>query len=217
VERRLTEAGWFAGAYRMDVRDREEVDSSIAEIAYDFADGRRPRIDVIVNNAGITGYTPVEDDDDTIWQDIMDTNLTGTMRVTRAALPYVQPGGRIIAIASVVGKVGAPGYSAYSASKHGILGYIRSLALELAPRRVTANAVCPGWVDTDQSVSGLAEIAARAGVRPAMVKRRIEGGIPIGRFIEADEVADLVLFLARPEAAAITGQAVSICGGQTQA
>jgi ketoreductase len=213
--RDITAAGSVAKPYRMDVRSWNQVAESVVTIAHELGQGGRPRIDVIVNNAGVTGYTPITGVDDALWHEIIDTNLNGTMRVIRAGLRYVPRGGRVIAVASVVGKIGAAGYSAYSASKHGVLGLTRSLALELAPRDITVNAVCPGWVNTKQAVAGVAEIAARIGHHPVIVRRGIENRIPIGRFIEAEEVAELVLYLARREAAGITGQAVSICGGQT--
>lgn len=213
--RAISATGSFAEPYRMDVRDPDEVVTSVVTIAHELAEGPRPRIDVIVNNAGVAAHTPITSDDDTLWHDIVDTNLNGTMRVTRAALRYVPRGGRVIAIASVVGEVGSPGYGAYSASKHGVLGLIRSLALELAPQGITVNAVCPGWVNTEQAAEGITDIAGRAGVHPLVVRAAIEKRIPIRRFVEPDEVAGLVLFLASEEAAALTGQAVSICGGQT--
>jgi ketoreductase len=212
--RDISAAGSLASPYRMDVRKRSEVVKSVEAIAQELTQGRRPRIDVIVNNAGITGYTPITADDDTLWHDIVDTNLNGMMRVTRAGLHYVPEGGRVIAIASVVGRLGAAGYSAYSASKHGVLGLIRSLALELAPRGITANAICPGWVNTEQADAGIADMAARIGQHPLIVRRGIENRIPIGRFIEPEDIAELVVFLTRREAAGITGQAMSICGGQ---
>ena len=103
---------------------------------------------MLVNNAGVGGGEPVEDSDIARWRRTIDTNLTGVYLVTREALPLMPPGGRIVNMSSVLGRFGVAGYTAYCASKHGVIGFTRALALELASKHITVNALCPGWVDT---------------------------------------------------------------------
>ena len=108
-----------------------------------------------------------------------------------------------------------PGYTAYCASKHAVIGFTRALALELARRRITVNAICPGWVETDMAAQGMQNGASAMGVTFEEFRARALDAVPMGRMIEPDEVANLVKFLVSPQAAAITGQAYNICGGQT--
>jgi NAD(P)-dependent dehydrogenase (short-subunit alcohol dehydrogenase family) len=208
-------AGGFGRAYRLDVRDRADVDKTIARIAAECSEGKKPRIDLLVNNAGVIGATPIASNDDTSWNDIIDTNLNGAMRVTRAALRAMPSGARVVNISSVLGKTGAPAYGAYCASKHALVGWTRALALELAPRRITANAVCAGWVDTDMAMEMLVDLATRQAQDPQQLRRGVEERIPLGRFVAPVEVAELVAFLCGEGAAMITGQALSVCGGQS--
>ena len=149
--------------------------------------------------------------------DIIQTNLIGTYYVTRAAAPHVPNGGRVIMISSVLGKFGVPGYTAYCAAKTGLIGFTRSLALELAPRKITVNALCPGWTDTEMARAGMREIAASAGISVEEFKKRAMSQVPLGEMVEPEEVANLVAFLCAPTGDKITGQAISICGGSTQA
>ena len=108
-----------------------------------------------------------------------------------------------------------PGYTAYCASKHAILGFTRALALELAPQQITVNAICPGWVETEMAEQGMRAGAAASGVTFEQFREGALGRVPIQRIIQPEEVAGLVAFLASPAAAAITGQTYNICGGQT--
>jgi NAD(P)-dependent dehydrogenase (short-subunit alcohol dehydrogenase family) len=124
-------------------------------------------------------------------------------------------GGRIINISSVLGKFGVPGYTAYCASKHGVLGFTKALALEVAGRGITVNAICPGWVDTEMARLGIEESASYQGITAQQFKRQAIQAVPIKRFLEAEEVAELVLYLVSSKAGGITGQAINICGGQT--
>src|SRR5437588_4211942 len=143
----------------MDVRDAKSVDAGIRRIVDRFG-----KIDIVVNNAGISGVTPVDAPETGPWLDIIQTNILGTYYVTRAAAPHISNGGHIIMISSVLGKFGVPGYTAYCTAKTGLIGFTRSLALELAPRRITVNAVCPGWTDTEMARSGMRDIAKDLGV-----------------------------------------------------
>ena len=199
-------------AVTMDVRDQKSVDSGIRRIVDRFG-----KIDIVVNNAGIAGVTPVDAAATAPWVDIIQTNLIGTYYVTRAAAPHVPNGGRVIMISSVLGKFGVPGYTAYCAAKTGLIGFTRSLALELAPRKITVNALCPGWTDTEMARAGMREIASSAGISVEEFKKQAMSQVPLGEMVEPEEVANLVAFLCASTGDKITGQAISICGGSTQA
>jgi ketoreductase len=114
-----------------------------------------------------------------------------------------------------LGKFGVPGYSAYCATKHGMIGFTRALALEVVNRGITVNAICPGWVETEMARLGMRETAALRGITVEEFKKQAMDAVPIRRFIEPEEVASLVLYLASRKARGITGQAINICGGQT--
>jgi len=172
-------------------------------------------IDVLVNNAGVGGGKPIDQTDTASWRRILDTNVWGTFLVTRQAAPLLSDGGRIVNISSVLGRFGVPGYTAYCASKHAVIGFTRALALELAGRRITVNAICPGWVETDMALEGMASGAAAMGITLEEFRQQAMSRVPIGRIIQPDEVATLVKFLASPGTSAITGQTYNICGGQT--
>jgi len=193
----------------MDVTDSPSVTHGFAELA-----SRTKRIDVLVNNAGIGGGEPVQDSDESAWRRIVDTNVVGTYLVTRAAVPLMRAGGRIINVSSVLGRFGVPGYTAYCASKHAVIGFTRALALELAPRAISVNAICPGWVETDMAVEGMTLGAQALQTTYEDFRSRALKAVPIKRIIQPEEVARLVGFLAAPESSAITGQTYNICGGQ---
>jgi ketoreductase len=196
-------------ALAMNVCDAASVTAGFAQLAL-----RTDRIDLLVNNAGIGGGQPVQGSDDNGWRRIIDTNVIGTYLVTRGALPLMRDGSRIVNMSSVLGRFGVPGYTAYCASKHAVIGFTRALALELAPRAITVNAVCPGWVDTDMAVEGMTLGAAATGTTYEEFRRRALKAVPIKRIIQPEEVARLVKFLAAPESSAITGQTYNVCGGQ---
>ena len=165
------------------------------------------RVDVLVNNAGLAGANALEGDD-ALWHAIIASNLHGTYHCCKAALPLLPDGtGRIVNIASVLGLRGVPDQTAYCAAKHGVVGFTRALALALAPRGITVNALCPGWVDTAMARQRFAELGITA--------EQAGQGVPTGRIATPEEVADAVAWLIRPEAGSITGHALPIDGGSS--
>jgi NAD(P)-dependent dehydrogenase (short-subunit alcohol dehydrogenase family) len=193
----------------LDVTDEQAVAA-----AFDELRGVSPRLDVLVNNAGIGGGAPIHKTDTQSWRRILDTNVWGMFLVTRQAVSLLGDGGRVINVSSVLGRFGVPGYTAYCASKHAVIGFTRALALELAKKGTTANAICPGWVETDMADQGMQAGANVSGLTFQEFRAQALDEVPIGRIIQPEEVATLVKFLASPEASAITGQAYNICGGQ---
>jgi NAD(P)-dependent dehydrogenase (short-subunit alcohol dehydrogenase family) len=172
---------------------------------------------IVVNNAGIARSARLIDTDEEMWREIIDTNLTGAYRVTRAFHDDVVAAGRrgrFVYIGSTASKVGFYYTSAYSASKHGLLGMCRSLAFELAARGPTVNCVCPGWVETDMARSAVDNIVARTGRSVEAARRELENMSPMRRFMTPEEVSSVVCFLVGDGAAGVTGQAWSVDGGQ---
>jgi NAD(P)-dependent dehydrogenase (short-subunit alcohol dehydrogenase family) len=206
----LESLGGRALAVDIDVTSESSVAAGVQQLAE--AAGH---VDVLVNNAGVGGGEPIAGSDVERWRRTIDTNLTGMYLVTRGVVPLMRGGGRIVNIASVLGRFGVPGYTAYCASKHGVIGFTRALALELAPEQITVNALCPGWVDTEMAAEGMRQGAEATGKTFEQFRDSALGAVPIKRIIQPEEVAELVKFLASPGAAAITGQTYNICGGQT--
>lgn len=162
-------------------------------------------LDVLVNCAGIAGANPL-DGDDALWHVIIGSNLHGTYYCCKSALPLLPDGtGRIVNIASVLGLRGVPDQTAYCAAKHGVIGFTRALALSLAPRGITVNAICPGWVDTAMARQRFNELGMTAADAAA--------GVPTGRITTPEEVAASVAWLLRPEARNITAHALPVEGG----
>jgi len=208
--REIEGLGGRAVAVEMDVTSESSVHAAVAAVR--AASGH---VDVLVNNAGVGGGEQVEGSDIARWRRVVDTNLTGTYLVSREILPLLAEGGRVVNLSSVLGRFGVAGYTAYCASKHGVIGFTRALALELTARRITVNAICPGWVDTEMAADGMRQGARDTGKTFEEFRSSALGVVPIKRIIQPDEVAGLVRFLASPDAAAITGQTYNICGGQT--
>jgi NAD(P)-dependent dehydrogenase (short-subunit alcohol dehydrogenase family) len=167
--------------------------------------GASPRLDALVNCAGLAGANALTGDDD-LWHAIIAANLHATYYCCKAALPLLPDvTGRIVNIASVLGLRGVADQTAYCAAKHGVVGFTRALALAAAPRGITVNAICPGWIDTDMARQRFGEL----GITPAAAA----AGVPTGRIATPAEVADAVAWLLRPEARSITGHALPIDGG----
>ena len=209
--RELRRGGTDPIRLQMDVTSEASIDRAMGVLREAAA-----HIDVLVNNAGHPGGgEPVEGSDVERWRRTIDTNLTGTYLVTRAALPFMRPGGRIINVSSVLGRFGVPSYTAYCASKHAIIGFTRALALELTPQQITVNAICPGWVDTDMAEQGMRQGAAATGQTFEQFRDAALGASAYQADHSAREVAALVVVLASAATSAITGQTYNICGGQT--
>lgn len=210
VVQQIQDRGGTARGFSCDVRVASDVAAAVAEVASSWGP-----IEVLVNNAGRGGGGVTAAMDDQLWADIMATNLSSVYFTTKAVLNQGQMagGGRIISISSTGGKQGVVYAAAYSASKHGVVGFTKSLALELASKGITVNAVCPGFVETDLAAHAREGYARIWKVEVDDAKKRIEQRIPIGRYIEPDEVAELVMYLVSPGARGITGQAMNVCGG----
>jgi NAD(P)-dependent dehydrogenase (short-subunit alcohol dehydrogenase family) len=171
-------------------------------------------LDVLVNNAGVGGPNGCALPGPDRWHEVVRTNLDGVYYTSRAALPFLPDGGRVVNISSVLGRFGVPGYTAYCASKHGVIGFTKALALELAARKITVNAICPGWVDTDMAADGLQAMADGMDVDFDEARRLAMSAVPLGRILQPDEIGSLVVWLASAGASGMTGQAISHCGGQ---
>lgn len=208
----IREKGRRALAIPCDVGDSKEVDEAVQRAGRELGG-----VDILVANAGALLHARLEETTDDLWDEMLRVNLNGAFYAFRAAVGGMSERGwgRLIAISSVSGKIGGPNRSAYHAAKHGVLGLVRSVALEVAAAGVTANAICPGFVDTgmvDTFREGLASHAEES--EAAMNRYRDE--IPMGRFLAPDEIAAMALYLASEEAAGITGQAYTISCGAIQ-
>jgi NAD(P)-dependent dehydrogenase (short-subunit alcohol dehydrogenase family) len=194
-----------------DITAPETVDEVFAAVERTWGP-----VEILVLNAGAGVSAPLARTTDDDWRAMLDLNLTAPFRcLRRAAPPMVERGwGRVVLIASVAAKRGAPYISAYAASKHGALGLVRSAAAELAGTGVTVNAICPGYVDTPMTARTVADIAARTGRTPEQAHEALTGQQPIGRLITPEEVADAVDLCVR--AAAVTGQGINVDGGAVQ-
>ena len=200
-------AGGTAHPLVCDVASRDDVHRGVEGAERDLGP-----VDVLVNNAGVSESAPFVSMDDELWERTLAINLNGTYHCMRAVAPgmFSRRRGRIINIASSAGKVGYPYTAAYVASKHGVLGLTRSVAIEAASRGVTVNAICPGWIDTAMTERSAARIAARTG-RPLTDAREVLAGMnPQGRLIHPDEVAAVAAFLASPDGAGTNGEAIDI-------
>jgi len=204
--------------FRADVTSRADVRSLVQGVV-----ARWGGVHILVNNAGVNARIPIESEDDDRWRAVLESTVLGTYYVTREVLrsmptrPQAEsqaPGGRIINISSILGKFGVPAYTAYCTAKHGIIGFTRALALEVAARGITVNAICPGWVETDMAALGMRETAEAMGTSKEEFRRQAIAAVPIGRILAPKEIAELVVYLASDASAGMTGQAINLCGGQ---
>ncbi|HEX3382155.1 MAG TPA: SDR family NAD(P)-dependent oxidoreductase [Paraburkholderia sp.] len=173
-------------------------------------------VDILVNNAGQAQAAPFTHTDIALWQRMLDVNLTGVFLGTRAVLPgMLERGyGRIVNVASTAGQIGYAYVAAYCAAKHGVIGLTRSLALETATRGITVNAVCPGYTETELLHASLEQITSKTSRTETQARETLLRSNPQRRFVSPEQVANAVLWLCRPGSDAITGQAISISGGE---
>jgi 3-oxoacyl-[acyl-carrier protein] reductase len=182
-----------------DVRQPDDVARMVDSVMATFG-----RIDILVNNAGIARDGFLHKSDEAQWRGVIETNLIGAYNVTRRVIPHMRAArrGRVINLTSVIGFSGNLGQTNYAASKAGLVGFTRSLALESAAVGIRVNAVAPGFVET-----------AMLDAIPPELRERTLARIPIGRFAKADEIAEVVAFLAGPASEYITGQVIHVNGG----
>jgi len=206
-------AGRRGEAIVCDVTDRAQVEAMIAQVKSALGEPS-----ILVNNAGIAGSAKLTDTTDEMWDRMLRVNASGAFYCTRAVLPlmFQAKWGRIVNMASVAARVGAPYIAAYTASKHALLGLTRAVAVEVATRGITVNAVCPGYVDTEMTDASTANISKRTGRTEQDARKILEGFSPQGRLMTAAEVAALTLFLCSAAAAGINGQGLVVDGGALQ-
>lgn len=206
--------GAALGAAAADITDADAVAAAFAQ-----ATAERGPVTLLINNAGQAHSAPFGKTDLALWRRMLDVNLTGTFLCTQAALPAMleQGWGRIVNVASTAGLIGYGYVSAYCAAKHGVIGLTRALALELATKGITVNAVCPGYTETDIVRDAVANIAGKTGRTEEQARAELAARNPQKRLVQPDEVADAVAWLCRPSASAITGQAVPVAGGEVMA
>ncbi|MFC3395274.1 3-oxoacyl-ACP reductase FabG [Brenneria rubrifaciens] len=185
--------------YMLNVADAASIDKVLADIRAEFGE-----IDILINNAGITRDNLLMRMKEDEWQDILDTNLTSVFRLSKAVMRAMMKKrfGRIITIGSIVGSVGNAGQANYAAAKAGLIGFSKSLALEVASRGITVNVVAPGFIETDMTQALTEE--QRAGILSQ---------VPVNRLGDAKEIASAVAFLASDEAGYITGETLHVNGG----
>lgn len=201
--------GGRARAYACDVRRRADVDR-----AFDAAREAQGPYFALVANAGIGGANAAGPDDR--FDDIVATNLTGTYSTIRAAERHLAAGPdprHVVVIASILARIGVPGYTGYCASKAALLGLVRALAMELAASNVQVNALCPGWVETDMAIDGLKAMAGAMGTSLDDARRTAMSAVPLGRMSRPEEIAGVVAWLLSPDARGTTGQGIDVNHG----
>lgn len=205
---------------RMDALEETRGDSGIICQALDVTDEAavaalfEQPFDVVVANAGAGAAGKVKDLSLGDWNAVLNVNLTGVFLTFRGALQGMGAGGRLIAVASTASLQGGSNISAYSASKHGVLGLVRSLAIEVAKSGITCNAVCPGFVDTDMAQKAVSDVEAKFGVPRDKAEGMVVGRNPMKRMIQVDEVVAAVEFLASAGASSVNGHALAVSGGE---
>lgn len=206
IHDRAAELG--ATSAQADITDKQQIAAALAPLE---------TIDVLINNAGLELMTPISDGSDAVteaFRRVIDINVNGTALVTTLALQRMGAGGAIVNTSSIWGRVAEPGFGAYVASKHAIIGLTKTWARELGPRGIRVNAVCPGWVRTEASMRSLGRIAAEDGEDEALLLDRIVAGQALPGLMEPPDMAQTYLFLASDMAGNITGQSLGVDRGE---
>lgn len=211
VAAEIAEHGGHAAVRIMDVADEASVDRGFADAAAALGP-----VDILVNNAGVGESAPFHKMDRELWDRVLAVNLTGVFLCCRAAMPAMlsRRSGRIINIASTAGLRAYAYVAAYVASKHGVIGLTRALALETARKGITVNAVCPGYTETDMAAGAIANIQASTGRTAEEARDVLVRLNPQGRLVQPAEVANAVRWLCLPGSESITGQAIAVAGGE---
>lgn len=202
-------------ASNFDVTSAEKIRTGLDQAHRAFGP-----VSILINNAGEAPSAPFEKTTSEMWSHVMDVDLTGVFNVTQAVLPDLKAhgeGARIVNVASTAGLVGYAYVSAYCAAKHGVIGLTRALALELARKGITVNAVCPGFTDTPIIARSIEAIVAKTGRSAEQAMAEFTKSNPQGRLVKPEEVADAVLWLVSSHASSITGQAIAVAGGEVMA
>ena len=192
------------------------TDQSAVQLAFERAQSRSGRVSVVIANAGAAESVPFNKMTPELLNQMLAVNLGGVVNCWQAGLSGMKSAGwgRLIAIASTAGLKGYPYVSAYCAAKHGVVGLTRALAVELGSSGITANAICPGFVETPLLQRSIDNIVEKTGMNPEKAAKSLRSGNPQGRFIQPDEVAATALWLASDAAASINGHALSVSGGE---
>ncbi len=202
LEKEIQQLGVKGKGYASDASSFSESEKLVDEVVVDFG-----RIDILINNAGITRDTLLMRMSEDQWDDVIRINLKSTFNLTKAAQKYMlkQRSGSIINMSSVVGMGGNAGQANYAASKAGMIGFTKSVAQELGPRNIRCNAIAPGFIETDMTAS-----------LPEDVKKGWAEKIPLRRAGQAQDVANVAIFLASDLSSYVTGQVIAVCGGMTK-
>lgn len=205
-----TETGQSVTGWVCDITNTTQVEKVFGAI---------PALDVFIANAGLEAVTPIKDRStqaEARFRRVIDINVVGTYLTTRAAVPLMSKGGRIIITASIWGSTAVPELGAYVASKHANIGFMRTLAQELGPEGINVNAVCPGWVMTGPALNTLQEMATERGVSESIIAEEISATQSLPGVQSAQDIAISYLYLASPLAANITGQKLNADRGAVQ-